>query len=278
MTSGDLPSVSASFREDAAAPHTIRSVSSETGSSADPNGLSPQCKPAAPSLEVEAAADALRKTLPASVIHELRTPLTSIHGYAQVLQRTIRDESRATNALAIIVRESSRLTTMLSQISEFSELTLEEELESLADADIRELVDHVVFEVTRRDEQAHPVAVEGMATARCRPRRLSQALLHVLTNAVRYSDAGLPVRVTIAERGGVVHIQVSDEGVSIDPRDGHRIYEPFERGTNAQKSGVRGLGLGLAVARAAMEATGGRITHERRPTGGTTFSLSVPAA
>src|SRR5215204_4395823 len=60
--------------------------------------------------------------LPSTAIHELRTPLTSIHGYAQVLQRSLRDNPRATNALGIVVRETSRLSGMLASLSELAEL------------------------------------------------------------------------------------------------------------------------------------------------------------
>src|SRR6187402_2522670 len=81
--------------------------------------------PTSAALAQEAITDSqlvARHGLPASVIHELRTPLTSIHGYAQVLQRTLRNEPRAVNAVSVMTRESARLSDMLSLLSELSDL------------------------------------------------------------------------------------------------------------------------------------------------------------
>src|SRR6476661_2404367 len=104
MSGGDAAGISSPLRS---APAT----STET----QPAGLlgvlnDPQTP--APAAVEEAITDTqsvARHGLPASVIHELRTPLTSIHGYAQVLQRSLRDNARATNALGVVVRESTRL-------------------------------------------------------------------------------------------------------------------------------------------------------------------------
>src|SRR3954469_8136861 len=85
--------------------------------------------------------------LPSSVIHELRTPLTSIHGYAQVLQRSLRDNARATNALGVVVRESTRLSAMLASLSELAELQSGEEFAPSEDVDVYHLVDDAIHEI-----------------------------------------------------------------------------------------------------------------------------------
>jgi two-component system phosphate regulon sensor histidine kinase PhoR len=217
-------------------------------------------------------------SLPSSVIHELRTPLTSIHGYAQVLQRTLRDEPRAANALNVVVRESSRLSGMLAALSELAELDGETEPLPVMHVETDQIVDGVIHEVARRDAQAHPIEMSGRGTARCNPTGLSQSLLHVLTNAVRYSEAGVPVSVTIREAEGGVIIEVSDQGIGMESDDTGRLYQPFQRGANARQSGVRGLGLGLFLARETLQQMGGRIEHECRADGGTTFRITVPRA
>src|SRR6187455_2666502 len=98
--------------------------------------------------------------LPSSVIHELRTPLTSIHGYAQVLQRALRDEPRAQNALKIVVRESSRLSAMLGELSELADLESDDVVTTPIDVEAQQIVDGVVHEILRRDADAHPIVME----------------------------------------------------------------------------------------------------------------------
>lgn len=219
-----------------------------------------------------------RTGLPSSVIHELRTPLTSIHGYAQVLQRTLRDEPRATNALKVVVRETTRLSVMLAELSELADLEAGDLVVTPIEVEVQQIVDGVVHEIVRRDAGTHPIEIEGSAVACCNPTILSQVMLHVLTNAIRFSPSESPIEIGVALRGGQVEIAVADRGISVDPADAQRIYEPFERGTNARQSGVRGLGLGLFLARGALAHSGGRISHEPREGGGTVFRITVPAA
>jgi signal transduction histidine kinase len=224
----------------------------------------------------ECTPDRARVGLPSSVIHEMRTPLTSVHGYAQVLQRMMQDEPRAANALAVVLRETTRLSSMLGELSELADLEAGDVVAAPIEVDAQQIVDGVVHEISRRDAGAHPIELNGSATARCNPSILSQVLLHVLTNAVRFSEPGSPVDVFVRPRGDKTEIVVGDRGISIDPADARRIYEPFERGANARKAGVRGLGLGLYLARRALERVGGSIDHAARDGGGTRFRITVP--
>lgn len=214
--------------------------------------------------------------LPSSVIHELRTPLTSIHGYAQILQRMLKNEPRASNALEVVVRESARLTAMLAQLSELAELDAAEQAPALAEIDVRRVVEDAAAEVQRRDGTDHTIAVHGKARIRSDARRLRQALHHILLNAVRYSAAGSPVEVEIHDDECRVEIVVRDEGIGIEADDAERVYDRFERGSNARKNGVRGLGLGLYLARAALDQVGGTVSHEPSLGQGTVFRVCLP--
>ena len=216
--------------------------------------------------------------LPSSAIHELRTPLTSIHGYAQVLQRSLRDDPKASNALKIVVRESTRLAAMFGELSELAELESGDVVATPIEVEAQQIVDGVVHEITRRDVGAHAIEIEGSAVARCNPTLLSQVLQHVLTNAVRYSPEGSPVDVRVAVRGDRVEIVVADRGIGVPAGDDQRIYRVFERGSNAREAGVRGLGLGLYLARGQLEYAGGAVRHESRDGGGTIFRITVPGA
>ena len=238
----------------------------------------PEVMPAADVGCSEAPGTPLRSGLPASAVHELRTPLTSIHGYAQVLQRSMGNERRAANALAVILRESTRLSAMLSDLAELAELESENVLLEPIDVDLHQVIDGIVHAVARRDGVAHPMHLEGSAVARCHPTILSQAALHVVSNAVAYSEPGAPVTVQIRAVHDMAAIVVGDRGISVDPADSERIYEPFERGENARAFGTRGLGLGLYLARQAIRLAGGDVYHGPRAGGGTVFQITVPRA
>jgi two-component system sensor histidine kinase SenX3 len=220
--------------------------------------------------------------LPSSAIHELRTPLTSIHGYAQVLQRGLTDNPRASNALSVIVRESSKLTQMLVELSDLAELADPDDpamLPACTDVDVRELAEIVSESVTARDTVGHEIVVTGWARLICDGRRLALALTHILTNAVLYSPAQSRIAINVDDGHDCVRIYIADEGIGISDADAERIYQPFERGTNARELGARGLGLGLCIARRALQRLGGgTISHVPQPSGGTVFVLELPRA
>jgi len=216
--------------------------------------------------------------LPSSAIHELRTPLTSIHGYAQVLQRNLGDNPKATRALNVVVRESTRLSAMLGLLSELAELESGDVPANPTRLDVAKIVEGAVDEVTRCATDQHQIGIEGDAEACCNPALLSQALMHVLTNAMRFSAEGEPIAVSIAQTDRQVEIVVRSRGSRIEANEGDCIYEPFARGCHARPDGVRGLGLGLYLARLGLEHTGGQIDHRSLPDGSTAFRLQVPRA
>lgn len=215
-------------------------------------------------------------SLPSSAIHELRTPLTSIHGYAQILQRSLADNPRAANALAVIVRESSRLTQMLAELSEVVELGSPSARPAQADVDLREVAEAAADAVSRHDQGNHQIVVEGNGHVVGDCRRISQAVSQVLENAASYSPEATPITVTITESAECARIAVVDQGIGVLPEDAERIYEPFTRGGNARQLGGRGLGLGLSIAHGALALEGGTVRHEARPTGGTVFTIELP--
>jgi two-component system OmpR family sensor kinase len=218
--------------------------------------------------------------LPSSAIHELRTPLTSIHGYAQVLQRGLADNAQASKALSVIVRESGRLTQMLAEFSDLANLTDPDDSSGTsahAEVDLREMAELVAEAVSAGDAAGHQIVVAGQARAVCDGHRLALALTHLLTNATVYSPAGSRITVTLDEGDECVRICVADEGIGILDADAERIYRPFERGANAREFGVRGLGLGLVIARQALKAAAGAtLRHAPRSGTGTVFLVELP--
>lgn len=217
--------------------------------------------------------------LPSSAIHELRTPLTSIHGYAQVLQRGLADNPRAANGLAVIVRESGRLTQMLTELSDLAHLSEPDDDEDVCqrrEVDLRELVEAVAESVASRDTDGHDISISGQAQVVCDSHHLALAVHHVLANATRYAPAGTRITLDLEQSEDSVRVFIADEGIGICDADAERVYGPFERGANAREFGTRGLGLGLFIARRAIAIDGGTLSHAARQTAGTIFAIELP--
>jgi signal transduction histidine kinase len=110
------------------------------------------------------------------------------------------------------------------------------------------------------------------------PARLRQLFLVLLDNAVRYSKSKGEVKVDIGSNGGEVLVHVSDRGVGIPPEELDKVFERFRRAGNASAMNEEGLGLGLPVAKAIVEAHKGRIEMASRPGEGTIVTVALPAA
>src|SRR5262249_46315080 len=106
--------------------------------------------------------------------------------------------------------------------------------------------------------------------------QIRSVLVNLIENALKYSPADEPVRVAVSATPSEVLVRVVDHGPGVEPGELERIFEPFQRGWHG--GGVRGAGLGLAIARGFAEANGGRVRAESRAGQGATFVLALPAA
>ena len=105
---------------------------------------------------------------------------------------------------------------------------------------------------------------------------LSRAFWNLLENAAKYSPAGSPIRVTARRQGNSVLLAVEDQGAGIPGAERKRIFQKFERGAEAKRAGVRGVGIGLALVQRIVEAHGGTVRLESEPGQGSTFTLVLP--
>ena len=145
--------------------------------------------------------------------------------------------------------------------------------------DPRELVEAAVAELLRGEPQTR-IRVEVAADVplvRGDGTQLQRVVVNVVENALKFSEGGQDVEVTIAPRGDVVEVAVRDHGPGVASEDAERIFEPFARGGRTRD--VPGSGLGLAIARGLAVANGGELRLSAE-TGseGSTFVLELPAA
>ncbi|HSK94338.1 MAG TPA: ATP-binding protein [Candidatus Angelobacter sp.] len=214
----------------------------------------------------EQAAQRIKDDFLSIVSHELRTPLTSIQGYSQLLEGRMRAElagdSKEMAHLRVIRSQVGRMRRLVDDLLDVSRIdrrggvSIEPVDFDLAD-DLREAVARVARE--HPDREIRLSAPDSMRVHVDRD-RVGQVVSNLLENAMKYSPDGGPVRVTAERRGGEVEVLVADAGVGIPPEHRDNVFERFYQADG--DSGRRrfgGLGLGLYISRAIIDAHGGRI-------------------
>jgi len=222
-----------------------------------------------------------QRTFVADASHELRTPLSLIRASAELVRRHPEEPVGAhLQSLDDIVAESDRLGHLVGQLltlarADAGRLQLkrtEVDLTALVADVLRQLRPRAEARGLRLEMQAPgPLPVQGDVD------RLREVALVLLDNALRYSDDGGAVRLFLSGDGRGVRLAVADDGPGIDPRDLPHIFERFYRADRARSREDGGAGLGLAIAKALVEAHGGRIWVESRPGQGATFVVELPA-
>jgi signal transduction histidine kinase len=227
-----------------------------------------------------ATADRARRDLVAAVSHDLRTPLASLRLLAEAVEDGVVEGEERARYLAQMQTHISALSSMIDDLFELSRLEAGDIEWSMQQVEIAHLVDEAVAAM-RPQAQSRGVEVVAElpadpAIARADPERLQRVLFNLIQNAIRHTPADGSVTVRAERAAGAVEIEVADTGEGIAPDERERVFEAFVRGgANDARSGD-GAGLGLAIARAIVEAHGGRIwlAPSQR---GTRVRFSVPA-
>ena len=229
----------------------------------------------------ESATAEMRSQFVASVSHELKTPLTSIRAHAETLLmgRAGSPES-ASDYLKTIVSESERLTRLVDSVLDFSRMEGGSKTYHLQDTRLEE----VVQSAARAME--YPLSQLGFTlnissdgsepTLRADPEALTQAILNLLGNAMKYSGDSRRIEIRIGTRDEEAFVDVVDHGIGIPRDEQSRIFERFHRVQSTETSVIAGTGLGLPLALHVVEAHRGRIAVVSNPGHGSTFSVRLP--
>ncbi|MCU1567445.1 MAG: histidine kinase [Pseudarthrobacter sp.] len=210
-----------------------------------------------------------------SVSHEFRTPLTSILGYVEILLGDEPEESQR-DMLEIIRRNSERLLTLVSDLlsSRNGQLIVTPHA-----ADVAELVRTSVSSAMPRAASSGVVLTAetpDRLEAHVDGPRISQVLDNLVSNAIKYSPGGGNVLVSLAQEDGHLACRISDTGMGMTPEDASEVFAKFFRTSNVRRTAIPGVGLGLPISKAIVEAHGGTIEVESAPGEGTTFTFRVP--
>jgi PAS domain S-box-containing protein len=231
----------------------------------------------------EHALERARSDFVATASHELRTPLAAVYGAARTLRRTDIEipAGQRDRFLEIIVSETERLTSIVSQILLAGQLEEGRVDVATAATDLRPLAESVLDSARLRAPDQIDLRIEqngAPAVALADEDKLRQVLVNLLDNAIKYSPDGGDVVVEVAGGYGRARLAVRDRGLGIPQGEQERIFEKFYRLDPALTRGVGGSGLGLFISRELVSRMGGSLTVRSQPGDGAAFVVDLPAA
>jgi two-component system sensor histidine kinase BaeS len=220
--------------------------------------------------------EALRKESVQDLAHELRTPVMGVLARVEAAQDGVL-EDEAVN-LSAMHDEALRLARLLDDLSALAEaerpgLLLETkpvDLAVVAGAQTAAFAGAFADKGIELRADLRPAVVDGD------PGRLEQIVVNLLSNALRYTDAGGTVTLTVRPDGDLVVLEVRDTGIGIAPEDVPRVFTRFWRGEKSRSRATGGAGIGLALVKELVQAHGGEIAVESAPGEGSSFLVSLP--
>jgi signal transduction histidine kinase len=227
--------------------------------------------------------EAMREDLMAMLFHDLQSPLSNVISGLELLEYELDpiEDDKALTILNIAQRSSQRLGNLIRSLLDISRLEAGHPISNKQPAAISRIIG-LALEVVEPSMDRRGVAVERLV-ARDLPivvvdqDMITRVLINLLDNALKYSDGGQNIKISaqMLPSGDSVQLAVADEGPGIPEAQRAAIFHKFYR--MHSEGGAKGLGLGLAFCRMAVEGHGGRIWVEEAPDGGAMFTFTLPA-
>jgi signal transduction histidine kinase len=217
----------------------------------------------------------------ANMSHELRTPLNAILGYAELLVDGIYGvlPDRPKGVLDRIQNNGKHLLALINDVLDLAKIEADQLTLTLEDYSLPEVVKSVVTATeplaTSKGLKFTTVIADNMTTAHGDARRVSQVLLNLVGNAIKFTEAG-QVEISASSANGQFVLSVRDTGAGIADADQDRIFGEFQQVDNTNTRNKGGTGLGLAISKRMVEMQGGTIAVESVLGQGSTFRVVLP--
>ena len=223
----------------------------------------------------------MRSQFVSSVTHELKTPLTAIRMFTETMRLDDDvDPQTRSEYLDTILHESERLSRLVDNVLDFGQIERGKKIYRFEPVRLEEVVEGAARAVQ------FPFAQAGFAldldvqrdlpTVSADADALQQAILNLLTNAMKYSGDSRRIRLGLDRRNGDARIKVVDQGAGIAPADQSRVFERFYRAPTTENQHIPGTGLGLTLAAHIASAHGGVVEIDSTPGSGSTFTIRLP--
>ena len=223
----------------------------------------------------------LKADFVSNVSHELRTPLSLIRMFGETLEMgRVPNEEKKQEYYSTIVKESERLTGLVNNILDFSRIESGRKEYHLTNVDLNTIVKSVLSVYQAHLEHLGFILETELSSPlhliHADPEALSEALINVVDNAVKYSDKWKSIKVRTGTEGRNVYVEVEDRGIGIPQEEQSKIFEKFYRVSTGLGHAARGSGIGLTLVRHIVDAHKGEITTRSKVGEGSTFRLSFP--
>ena len=225
-----------------------------------------------------------RRDFVANVSHESRTPITSIKGFVEtLLAGAINEPENAKNFLQIIAQQTERLNEIINDLLNLSRIEQDAERGQIfltnerVKAPLQEAIQVCEAKAQAKNIQV-TLACPDQLRASINAPLLEQALVNLVDNAIKFSDAGSSIMVEAEQAGSEVIVRVRDQGRGIEKVHLPRLFERFYRVDSGRSRKLGGTGLGLAIVNHIVQAHGGKVTVESTPGQGSVFSLHLKSA
>ena len=219
----------------------------------------------------------LRKRLTSDIAHELRNPVTVVKSHLEAFEDKVWEPTP--ERIKLTVDEIERLSRLISEVEKLSVIESTDSKLSISSVDMSEALEKIALSfdplfanksvTLKRD-------IQGGLEAAVDTSKMRQAFENILSNALRYTDSGGTVYVKAEKTGNEIVVSFRDTGIGISKEDLPNIFERFYRTDKSRTRASGGMGIGLAITRAIIEAHGGAIGVESKEGEGTVFTVSLP--
>lgn len=223
----------------------------------------------------------IRTEFVSNVTHELKTPLTSIRGFIETLKSgAIDDKNVAVKFLDIIDIESERLSSLINDILQLSEIETR-----IKDSDItphnindtlKEIYDILEGVAVKKGVKLSFEVMDNISI-NANKNRIKQMLINLIDNAIKYNIENGTVNVKVVKAEGKVTFIIKDSGIGIDEEHIPRIFERFYRVDKGRSRNMGGTGLGLSIVKHIVNLYNGNIKVTSKPGSGTEFTIQIPS-
>jgi len=225
----------------------------------------------------------LKSHFVSTVSHDLKTPLTSIKIIAQLMQSGARvPQKRIRQYSEVIEGEADRLTRLINSVLDFAKIERGVKEYRFSKVRLNEAVREILQLVNYQFKLQKFTLKLDLSSAECIIRAdrdaLSDVLLNLLTNAMKYSPKRKNISVSCYKRNGLAAVSVKDRGIGISEEELEKIFDPYYRVKDEQNLSVGGIGIGLSIVKNIMDAHDGHIEVKSTPGRGSTFTLFFPVA
>jgi two-component system phosphate regulon sensor histidine kinase PhoR len=223
----------------------------------------------------------MRKDFVANVSHELKTPLTSIKGFVETLLDGASEQSEVREKfLGIIDVEVERLNSLIEDLLVLSEIEKNETVANLERINILHSTRNIM-EMLNEVAKARDITLlfnceESLPTILGNEGWFKQMIVNLVDNAIKYTNEGGQVKVSISKEEGRIRVSVKDNGVGISEEHLDRLFERFYRVDKARSRSIGGTGLGLAIVKHVVRSFGGSIDVKSKYGEGTEFIVMIP--